>query len=438
MKDGFLALVERVEQGLALEDVPKAFFNQDVFQDISGLPLRRVVEFTIELVPGTSPISMAPYRITPTKLKEFKLQIDGLVAQGFFRLNISPWGAPILFVMKKDHALRYGHYEFVVMPLGLTNAPVNDKDHDRNLEIVLETLRLVSKDGVSVDPSKVEAVMEWKHPTTVTEIRSFLGLAIIGGLLRFIWNEDCKKAFNELKKKLTTAPVLTIPSGGGGLNGKMVAYASRQLKVHERNYLTHDLELAAVVFGLKVWRHYLYGKKFELFQTKLNMRQGRWMELIKDYDFTLEYHPGKANVVVEALSCKPIRVVASIMAHEWRMVEIASEMDLIPTTDGEDIFMGSMIVQPSLISKENIAMDFVVGLPMTKHGHNSVWVIVDRLTKSAHFLHVSMKYSVDTLSKLYICEVVKLHGIPVSIVSDRDACFTSMFWSSFQKAMGTR
>ncbi|CAL2256268.1 unnamed protein product [Prunus armeniaca] len=380
MKDGFLALVERVEQGLALEDVPKVFFNQDVFQDISGLPLRRVVEFTIELVPGTSPISMAPYRITPTKLKEFKLQIDGLVAQGFFRLNISPWGVPILFVMKKDHALR-------------------------NLEIVLETLRLVSKDGVSVDPSKVEAVMEWKQPTTVTEIRSFLGLAIIG-------------AFNELKKKLTTAPVLTIPSGGGGL----VIYSDAS---HQG-------------LGCVLMQNDRKSLKYLFSQKKLNMRQGRWIELIKDYDFTLEYHPGKANVVVEALSRKPIRVVASIMAHEWRMVEIASEMDLIPTTDREDIFMGSMIVQPSLISKENIAMDFVVGLPMTKQGHDSVWVIVDRLTKSAHFLHVSMKYSVDTLSKLYICEVVKLHGIPVSIVSDRDACFTSMFWSSFQKAMGTR
>ena len=131
----------------------------------------------------------------------------------------------------------------------------------------------------------------------------------------FVWTPECEKAFNELKTRLTTAPVLTIPSSGSGLviysdashqglgyvlmqHGKVVAYASRQLKVHEKNYPTHDLELAAVVFALKIWRHYLYGEKFELFsdhkslkylfsQKELNMRQRRWMELIKDYDFTL-------------------------------------------------------------------------------------------------------------------------------------------------------
>ncbi|BFG34988.1 hypothetical protein CerSpe_212620 [Prunus speciosa] len=354
-------------------------------------------------------------------------------------------------IPKTAFRTKYGHYEFVVMPFGLTNAPAvfmdmmnkifspylddfvvvfvddiliyskNDEDHDRHLEIVLETLRrnqlyakyekcdflqdkvkflghVVSKDGVSVDPSKVEAVMEWKQPTTVTEIHSFLGLAsyyqrFIEGFssiaapltkltrkdVLFIWNEDCEKAFNELKKKLTTALVLTIPSRGGGLviysdpslqglgcvlmqNSKVVAYASRQLKVHERNYHTHDLELAAVVFALKVWRHYLNGEKFELFsdhkslkylfsQKELNMRQRRWMKLIKDYDFTLEYHPGKANVVTDALSRKLRGVVASVMAQEWRMLEIASEVDLIPTTDEENVFLGSMIVQPSLISK---------------------------------------------------------------------------------------
>ena len=146
----------------------------------------------------------------------------------------------------------------------------------------------------------------------------------------FVWSEECERCFNELKVKLTTAPVLTLPSGSEGYvvysdashqglgcvlmqHGKVVAYASRQLKNHEKNYPTHDLELAAIVFALKIWRHYLYGVTCQVFtdhkslkylptQRELNLRQRRWMEFISDYDVSIEYHPGKANVVADALS----------------------------------------------------------------------------------------------------------------------------------------
>ena len=475
---GLLAKLEGLSMDLNIGEISIISEYLDVFQEIPELPPRRVVDFVIEILPGTAPISISPYRMAPTELKELKVQIEELLRQGFIRPSFSPWGAPVLFVRKKDGTLRlcvdyrqlnkvtiknryplpriddlfdqlrestifskidlrsgyhqlrvkeddisktafrtrYGHYEFVVMPFGLTNAPavfmdimnrvfspyldkfvvvfVDDiliyskskGEHENHLRIVLQTLRdnklyakfekcdfwkeevkflghVVSKDGVSVDPSKVEAVMNWKQPTTVTEIRSFLGLAgyyrrfirdfssIASSLTKltrkdvpFMWTADCEKAFNELKTSLTTAPVLTIPSEGGGLviysdashqglgcvlmqHGKVVAYASRQLKVHEKNYPTHDLELAAIVFALKIWRHYLYGEKFELFsdhkslkylftQKELNMRQRRWMELIKDYDFTLEYHPGKANVVADALSRQPRGIVATLMVQE--------------------------------------------------------------------------------------------------------------------------
>ena len=205
--------------------------------------------------------------------------------------------------------------------------------------------------GHAVDHSKVEAVQDWKRPTNVFEVRSILGLA--GYYRRFVedfsriaapmaqltrkgvkfeWNEPCENAFQELKQRLTTTPVLTIPSSGElftiycdastvGLGcvlmqqGKVIAYASRQLKTHERNYPAHDLELAAVVFALKTWRHYLYGEKFEVYsdhkslkyiltQKELNSRQQRWIETLEDYDFALYYHPGKANVVANALSRK--------------------------------------------------------------------------------------------------------------------------------------
>ncbi|MCH83668.1 retrotransposon protein, partial [Trifolium medium] len=171
----------------------------------------------------------------------------------------------------------------------------------------------------------------------------------------FVWNEECEQSFQKLKEKLTKAPVLTIPdptqkyevycdASKKGLGcvlmqqRKVVAYASRQLKSHEENYPTHDLELAAIVFGLKVWRHYLYGVQFEVFsdhkslkylfdQKELNMRQRRWMEFIKDYDFELKYHPGKANVVADALSRKALHT-SKLMMHECQLLEKFRDLNL--------------------------------------------------------------------------------------------------------------
>jgi ribonuclease HI len=205
-------------------------------------------------------------------------------------------------------------------------------------------------EGITVDPSKVESVTKWEQPLNVKNVRSFLGMAgyyrrfienfskiakpmteLLKNNIEFEWTEACEKSLQELKKRLTTASVLTLqdikdfvvycdaskPGLGCVLmqERKVVAYASRQLKKHEENYTTHDLELAAVVHALKIWRHYLMGNKCELFtdhkslkyfftQTELNMRQRRWLELIKDYDFEINYHPGKANVVADALSRK--------------------------------------------------------------------------------------------------------------------------------------
>lgn len=307
-------------------------------------------------------------------------------------------------IPKTAFRTRYGHFEFLVMPFGLTNAPAafmdmmnrifqpyldrfvvvfiddilvyskNKKDHEEHLKIILQTLRekqlyakfkkcefwldqvsflghIISREGVSVDPVKIEAIKNWPQLTNVKEIRSFLGLAgyyrrFVEGFskiavpltmltrkgIKFIWGESQKRSFQELKDRLTSAPVLAMPSGTEGYviysdackqglgcvlmqHERVIAYASRQLRNHEKNYLTHDLELAAVVFALKIWRHYLYGVscviytdhkslKYIFTQKELNMRQRRWLELIKDYDLTIQYHPGKANVVADALSRK--------------------------------------------------------------------------------------------------------------------------------------
>jgi hypothetical protein len=148
----------------------------------------------------------------------------------------------------------------------------------------------------------------------------------------FKWDEACQKCFEELKERLTTAPVLIMPDIHKGFGvyydashlglgyvlmqeGKVIAYASRQLQKYEKNYPTHDLELATIVHALKIWRHYMIGNKCKSFtdhkslkyiftQKELNLRQRRWLELIKDYDLEIQYHRGKANVVADALSRK--------------------------------------------------------------------------------------------------------------------------------------
>ncbi|XP_057443964.1 uncharacterized protein LOC130736135 [Lotus japonicus] len=343
-----------------VNDIPTVRDFTDVFpDDVPGLPPIRDIEFAIDIVPGTGPISIAPYRMAPAELVELKSQIEDLLSKGFIRPSVSPWGAPVLLrfvVVFIDDILIYSK---------------DAKDHEEHLRQVLQVLRekklyanpskcefwleevkflghVISKEGIAVDPAKVETVLAWEQPKTVTEVRSFVGLAgyyrrfienfakIVGPLTQltrkeqpFAWTEACEMSFQTMKERLTTSPVLVLPQpeepyevycdasyqGLGCVlmqHGKVVAYASRQLKTHEKNYPTHDLELAAIVFALKIWRHYLYGCTFTIFsdhkslkylfdQKELNMRQRRWMEFIKDYEFTLQYHPGKANVVADAL-----------------------------------------------------------------------------------------------------------------------------------------
>ena len=250
----------------------------------------------------------------------------------------------------------------------------NHQEHGEHLKRVLDILRekklfakhkkcefwlekvtflghVIFGNRIEVDPSKIKVVVKWERPTNVQEICSFLGLvsyyrrfvkgfSVLSGPLtaltkkntHYVWSDECKASFQERKRRLVTALVFTLPSDKEGFvifsdasykglgcilvqQGKVIAYASRQLKNHERNYSTHDLELAAVVFALKIWRHYLYGSKCEVYtdhkslkyiftQKDMNVRQRRWIELSKDYDCCILYHPGKANVVEDALSRK--------------------------------------------------------------------------------------------------------------------------------------
>nr|GFB51888.1 retrotransposon protein, putative, Ty3-gypsy subclass [Tanacetum cinerariifolium] len=349
-------------------------------------------------------------------------------------------------ISKTAFRTRYGHYEFLVMPFGLTNAPAVFMDlMNRVFHEFLDNVaflgHIVSAEGITMDPAKVEAITKWPRPTSVTEVHSFLGLAgyyrrFVEGFSRlalpltklirkgekFVWNEEREKSFEELKQHLVSVPVLTLPSAW-----ESHFLCLKTAKAYEVNYPTHDLELAAIVLALKIWRHYLYGESCDVFtdhkslkyiftQRELNMRQRRWLELLKDYDTNIQYHPGKANVVAE-------QEVGYDCCSE------GGQRDLDYRREPRRAVMpqrASGLLQPLDIPVwkwDEISMDFVTGLPRTQGRHDAIWVVVDRLTKSAHFLPIRKDYSISKLAETFQQEIVRLHGTPSAIVSDRDLRF---------------
>ncbi|GJY68481.1 putative reverse transcriptase domain-containing protein [Tanacetum coccineum] len=436
---------KRLEGVPIVQDFPKVFP-----EDLPGLPPTRQVEFQIDLVPGAAPVARAPYRLAPFEMKDLSEKLKELSDKGFIRPSSSPWGAPVLFVKKKDgsfrmcidyrelnkltvknryplpriddlfdqlqgssvyskidlrsgyHQLRvreedipktafrtrYVHYEFQVMPFGLTNAPA----------IFMDLMNRLKKEELYAKFSKYKFwipkvqflghVIDRRTLCLAGYYRRFIeGFSKIAKPMtkltqkkvKFEWGDKQEAAFQLLKQKLCSAPILALPEGSEdfiaycdaskkGLGAvlmqreKVISYASRQLKIHEKNYTTHDLELGAVVFALKIWRHYLYGTKCTVFtdhkslqhildQKELNMRQRRWLELLSDYDCDIRYHPGKANVVADALSRKerepPLRVRALVMTISLdlpkQILNAQTEARKLENIKSEDV--GGMLIE---------------------------------------------------------------------------------------------
>nr|GEV31815.1 putative reverse transcriptase domain-containing protein [Tanacetum cinerariifolium] len=397
------------------------------------------IEFQIKLIPGAMMVAKSPYCLAPSKLEELSGQLKELQDKGFIRPS---WEHRSGYHQLRVHAdeipktafrTRYGHFEFTVMPSGLTNIPmvfmdlmnrvcrpyldkfaivfIDDvliysktlEEHEVHLGLVLELLKeeklwlqevqflghVINDDGIYIDPSKIEAVKNWKAPKTPPEVRLFLGLA--GYYRRFI------KDFSKIAKPLTGLTRKTLLDGptdfivycdaswlGLGYvlmqRGKVIAYASR---------------------------HYLYGRKIVIYtdhkslqhifsQKELNMRQRHWIELFSNYDCEICYHPGKANVVADALSRK--EKVKPKRRGIDEMIKVRS--------DGELYYLDRMWVPlkgnvRTLIIDEayRIAMDFVTKLHRPSSRHDTVWVIVERLTKYAHFRPMRKDYKMESMQE---------------------------------------
>ncbi|KAL6313607.1 hypothetical protein AAG906_006976 [Vitis piasezkii] len=439
---------------------------------------------------------------------------------------------------------RYGHYEFFVMPFGLTNAPAafmdlinrvfkpyldqfvvvfiddilvysKSREEHNNLYAKLKKCEFwldkvsflgheVTKDGISIDPGKVD-VSNWRRPNSVIEIRSFLGLAGYYRLtqkgVKFEWSNDCECSFQELKNKLVAAPILAISS--------IVAYTSRQLKPYKQNYPTHELKLAVVVFALKIWRH-IFCETCEIFTDHKSLKKanvvadalsrksvgslaairGCHMQLLEDLR-SLQVHIRVLDLgaLVANFRVQPDLVgrIKTLPKNDMQLVQLMEEVkrgsksDFVLSDDGilrfgtrlcvpnngdirrellEEAHCSKFAIHPGRTKMykdlkqnywwlgmkrditrfkwEHITMDFVTGLPKTLGGNNAIWVIVDWLTKSAHFLLMKVNFSMDRLTSLYIKKILRMHGVSVSIVSNRDPHFTSRSWHSLQKALSTK
>ncbi|GJY73200.1 putative reverse transcriptase domain-containing protein [Tanacetum coccineum] len=483
--------MEKKSDDKQLEDIPVVNEFPEVFpEDLHGLPPVRQVEFQIDLILGVALVARSPYRLAPLEMQELLNQLQELADRGFIRPNTSPWGALVLFVKKRD-----GSFRMCIDYQELNKLTI--KNHYPLLRIddlfdQLQGSSVYLKIDLRLGYHQLR-VRDEDIPKTAFKTRFIKDFSKIAKSLteltqknkKCIWGKDQETAFQLLKQKLCEAPILTLPEGNNdfvvyydaslqGLGAvlmqrkKVIAYASRQLKPHEENYTTHDLELGAVVFALKIWRHYLY-----------------------DYDCEIRYYLGKANVLADALSrIKPLRVRSLVMTLHPRLpsqilqaqnealkeenlkaenlrgmdksFEIRSDRtrciknrswlplfgnlrDLImheshkskyyihPGSDkmyqdlkklywwpnmkaiiiehvgkcltcfrvkAECQKPSGLLVQPEIpIWKwERITMDFVTKLPRTSNGHDTIWVIVYRLTKSAHFIPTRETNSMENLT----------------------------------------
>nr|GEW28756.1 hypothetical protein [Tanacetum cinerariifolium] len=439
------------------------------------LPPRREVDHTIELESGSKPPAKAPYRMPLPELEELRKQLKELMDAGYIRPSKAPYGE-------------------ILHRVGLEIGVLPSTD-SRGRRCQDDVCHEIKDRGLMMDDAKIEAIQEWEPPTKVTELRSFLGLVnyyqrfIMGysaiasplmDLLRknqaWIWDEECQATFESLKKAVMEEPVLRLPDVtmpfklhtdasdfaiGGVLmqDGHPIAFESRKLNETERKYTVQEKEITAVVHCLRIWRHYLLGLRFVIktdniamsyFQTqnRLSPKQARWQDFLAEFDYQLEYKPGKANV--EGLEHDPLAKKIVALAKDWKTRRFWLKGDML-FTKGDQLYVPKwgdlrrIILKECHDSKwvghprikrtlalvegtyywprmeddvetfgpwESVSMDFITCLPKSE-GSWIIIVVVDRFSKYETFIAAPPDVMADDTAKLFFKNVVKVvqdHG----------------------------
>ncbi|GJQ91448.1 putative reverse transcriptase domain-containing protein [Tanacetum coccineum] len=554
--------VEDKSEKKRLEDVPIVRDFPEVFpEDLPGLPPTRQVEFQIDLIPGAAPVARAPYRLAPSEMKELSEQLKELSDKGFIRPSSSPWGAPVLFVKKKDgsfrmcidyrelnkltvknryplpriddlfdqlqgssvyskidlrsgyHQLRvreedipktafrtrYGHYEFQVMPFGLTNAPAvfidlmnrvckpyldkfvivfiddiliyskNKQEHEEHLKLILELLKKeelyakfskcefwIPKDK-QLFTVKAESCVQCTNPGLMREAKDFI--ALLRDASRRVW----ALVLMQREKECSLSRF-----GGTTCMEQGTVFTDHKSLQH---ILNHESDEHGTVVG-GVLNDYDYeiprkpeniknedvggmlvenAKNPEAIRTeKLEPRtdgtlclNGRsWLPCYGDLRTVIMHESHKSKYSIHPGSDKMYQDMKKLYWWPNMKADIATYVSKCLTyakVKAEHQRPSGLLVQPKIPEWkwDNITMDFVTKLPKTSQGYDTIWVIVDRLTKSAIFTPIRETDPMDKLARIYLKEVVTRHGIPVSIICDRDPRFASNFWRSLQNALGT-
>nr|GEV07864.1 hypothetical protein [Tanacetum cinerariifolium] len=385
---------------VVVKDFPKVFSD-----DLSRLPPIREIEFRIELIPGAILVAKSPYLLAPSEME------DCLDNSKNSRKRVS-----------FDQACRLGEHQYYLL----------------RRKMVQFLGHVINGDDIHVDSSKMEAVRNWEAPGTPNEVRSFLGLT--GYYRRFIknfskiaksltiltqknktfdWGEEQENAFQYLKDKLCVGLGCVLMQ-----RGKVIAFASRQLRIHEKNYTTYDLELGAV--------------------KELNMQQHRWIELFSDYDCEIR--------ILSSVKDKILAAQGEASDEITRMQQGLDEM-MEHRPDGTLYYLDrvwitlkgdvrTLIMDKAHKSKYSVhpradKMYYDLTDRYWWPGIKKDIVVVDRLSKSAYFLPMREDFKMDRLARLYLDEIVARYGVPVSIISDRDGHFTSRFWQSMQESLRT-
>ncbi|XP_052727683.1 uncharacterized protein LOC128194996, partial [Vigna angularis] len=499
-EDQIVCDIVPMEAGHILLGRPWQYDKQE-FDDIfpkevpSGLPPLRGIEHQIDLVPGASLPNRPAYRTNPMETKEIEKQVNDLLNKGWIQKSLSPCAVPVLLVPKKDGSWRMLGKEGVHVDPEKIKAiqewPTPKKVAEvRSFHGLASFYRRFVKDFSTIDAPLNELVKKdmpfiWgdKQELSFETLKHKLTHAPILVL------PDFSKAF-ELECDASGVGIGAVLIQGG----HPVAYFSEKLRGPTLNYPTYDKALYALIRALKTWEHYLVTREFIIHtdheslkyikgQAKLNKRHAKWVEYLEQFPYVIKHKKGSINVVADALSrrhallgylfnkgklCIPQGSIRKLLIKEshggglmghhgvdktlnilkskfyWPHMRIDVQRHCskcIACLQAKSKIMPHGLYTPLPIANtpwEDISMDFVLGLPRTQRGYDSIFVVVDRFSKMAHFIPCHKVDDASYISRLFFKEIVRLHGLPKTIVSDRDVKFLSHFWKTLWEKLGTK